>query len=85
LENIKSDLSTESYLEIQEKSALIPEVLFEAAGLQHSEWITPWSISKPGQDVENLGSHEIKIIKKIVLLRPFDNESQASLQIAKLS
>ena len=31
LENVKSDLSAEAYLEIQEKSSLIPKVLFEAA------------------------------------------------------
>ena len=60
LENIKSDLSAEAYLEIQEKSALISKV-FKAVYELH-----PDLFQNLDKHVENLGSHKNKMIKKIV-------------------
>ena len=81
MENIKSDLSAEAYLEIQEKSALIPKV-FKAVSVKYVYELHPDLFQNLDKHVENLGSHKNKIIK---LSHCCDNESQASLQIEKLS
>ena len=83
LENIKSDLSAEAYLEIQEKSALIPKVFKAVSVCNRCVYeLHPDLFQNLDKHVENLGSHKNKIIK---LSHCCDNESQASLQIEKLS